>query len=365
MKNKKILIIVGVGVGLIIIGVLLFFLLQNNKTYIVTFDSDGGLEVEKVQVKKGATIVLPNTTKNGYNFVGWFDNNTKVTTNLKVTKDILLKAKWISLSAKTYIVTFDSDGGSIVEELIVECEKELKLPNNPTKEGYEFVSWVDKNEKPILDGALLSCENINLKANWKKIEEKKEDKKEETKTVEKQKTYSCSEGELSGDKCIIKGTINEKCPDGTRVDGSLCINTSDSNGGTRQCIEDTVSIDGKGHTWTGKGDYYFYGNSYGKCAYYKWTDLKTQSQCTGASDIYHKTVWVSELNGCYAETKMNNYETVCASDYQFYSSSELSSKFGIHDNGKCLKKVSKTKYCDDGYTLTNGECIKTISAIAN
>jgi hypothetical protein len=59
---------------------------------------------------------------------------------------------------------------------------------------------------------------------------------------------------------------------------------------------------------------------------------------------------------------MNNYETVCSGDYQFYSSADLSSKFGIHDNGKCLRKVAKTKYCDDGYTLTGEKCIKTIDA---
>ena len=68
------------------------------------------------------------------------------------------------------------------------------------------------------------------------------------------------------------------------------------------------------------------------------------------------------MNGCYAEDKMNNYEIVCSSDYQYYTSAELSSKFNIHDNAKCLKKVAKTKYCDEGYTLTSGKCIKTIDA---
>ena len=128
------------------------------------------------------------------------------------------------------------------------------------------------------------------------------------------------------------------------------------------CKEYTVSIDGKGHTWTGGGDYYYIPNAYGNCAYYKWTDYTTKEQCENANDTYHKTKWVSYLNGCYAETKMNNYEMVCSSDYQFYSSSELSSKFGIHNNGRCLKKVAKTKYCDEGYTLTSGKCIKTIDA---
>ena len=103
-------------------------------------------------------------------------------------------------------------------------------------------------------------------------------------------------------------------------------------------------------------------SSYGKCAYHKWEGL-TQSQCDQTyQGTSKKVTWVSELNGCYAETKIGNYETVCSSDYQFYSSGELSSKFGIHDNGKCLKKVSKEQYCDYGYTLTNGECVKTVDA---
>ncbi len=59
---------------------------------------------------------------------------------------------------------------------------------------------------------------------------------------------------------------------------------------------------------------------------------------------------------------MNNYETVCTGDYQFYTSSELSSKFGIHDHGKCLRKVAKEKYCNSPYTLTSGKCVQTIDA---
>ena len=68
---------------------------------------------------------------------------------------------------KTYTVTFDSKGGSNVESIKVECEKELVLPTNPTKEGYEFVSWIDKNGKSILNGALLTCEDVTLYADWK------------------------------------------------------------------------------------------------------------------------------------------------------------------------------------------------------
>ena len=94
----------------------------------------------------------------------------------------------------------------------------------------------------------------------------------------------------------------------------------------------------------------------------KWENYKTKSDCEAAYDQWHKTVWVSELSGCYAESKMGNYETVCDSNYQYYSSADLSSKFGIHDNGKCLRKVAKEAKCDTDYVLTSGKCVKTIDA---
>ena len=506
-SKKKVGIIIAIVVGVfLILGLVLFFVLSGKKVTI-TFDSDGGTAVEVIKIKKGSTITLPESEKEGFTLEGWYIDEQKVTSDTTFNKNTTLKARWTTSKPKSFKVTFDSREGSEVEPLEVECNKELKLPENPTKEGYVFISWVDKNETPILDGALLSCEDVTLYANWQKKEEAKKyytvkfdskggsninsiqvecntklklpatkptrtgyefvswydkngktildgalltceditlfaDWKKIDETKEKkyytitfnsnggssvpsrkyecdkpidslptptrsgytflvwsdshgkviiagailgcsgtndvvtlyadwtqdkpstpEKQYKCPSGyTLSGTKCTIEGTIKEKCPDGTKVDGTLCIKTSDSNAGTRVCKSDTVAIDGKGHTWTGKGDYYFYSNSYGKCAYYKWENYDTQSKCDQARDIYHSTTWVNELKGCYAATKMNNYETVCASDYQWYSSSDLSSKFGIHDNGKCLKKVEKTKYCDDGYTLTNGKCVKTINA---
>ena len=55
--------------------------------------------------------------------------------------------------------------------MIVVKGETLKLPQNPTKEGYKFKTWVDKNETPIYDEALLS-EDTTLKAVWEKVENK-------------------------------------------------------------------------------------------------------------------------------------------------------------------------------------------------
>ena len=44
----------------------------------------------------------------------------------------------INPDVKTFSISFDSDGGSKVDSIKVECGKELSLSTNPTKEGYIF-----------------------------------------------------------------------------------------------------------------------------------------------------------------------------------------------------------------------------------
>lgn len=139
----------------------------------ISFDTDGGSAVKDIKINKNETIKLPISSKTGYEFDGWYLDNTKVSDKTKFIKDTKLKAKWIKKEeeVKTFKVTFDSKGGSQVSSIIVDCDTELKLPKNPTRDGYEFVSWVDKNDRPILDQALLACEDITLYANWQKKEE--------------------------------------------------------------------------------------------------------------------------------------------------------------------------------------------------
>ena len=47
---------------------------------------------------------------------------------------------------KTYTVTFDSTGGSLVESQTVTEGETLTRPTTPTKEGYEFLGWTYNGE---------------------------------------------------------------------------------------------------------------------------------------------------------------------------------------------------------------------------
>jgi len=72
----------------------------------------------------------------------------------------------ILLKNNTYTVTFDSNGGSIVEKQIVKKGESAVKPLNPVKEGYEFDGWYLGNEKYYFTEAIT--DNIELKARWNK-----------------------------------------------------------------------------------------------------------------------------------------------------------------------------------------------------
>lgn len=171
-ENKKLLFgLLGVLVAIVIIIVVIILTL-GSKRYTISFNTDGGNSLESITAKEKETITLPIAVKEGYVFIGWTNENGEIVPGIYVvTKDITLKATWISETADTITIKFDTDGGSKIDDMIVVKGETLKLPQNPTKEGYKFKTWVDKNETPIYDEALLS-EDTTLKAVWEKIENK-------------------------------------------------------------------------------------------------------------------------------------------------------------------------------------------------
>ena len=183
MKNKKTIIAIISAIVLIaIIAIVAIIIMKNNKKYTITFDTQGGNTIEAIEVKANETLVLPkNPEKEGYIFLHWVDEEDKpVSNNFKVTKDMKLIAKWAEPTQELITISFDTDGGSKIEDIVLIKGEPLKLPDNPIKDGYIFKNWVSKDEIPVYDDALLS-EDIVLKAIW----EKEEKKKEQTTTTNK------------------------------------------------------------------------------------------------------------------------------------------------------------------------------------
>ncbi len=108
--------------------------------YRITFDSNGGTRVAAIVGEKDMEISAPtNPTKNGFEFIGWYLEDTLYVFDKMPSSNITLVAKWkeIVVEPTKYTITFDEQGGSTVDDITEEAGKSITLPT-PTKEGYEF-----------------------------------------------------------------------------------------------------------------------------------------------------------------------------------------------------------------------------------
>ena len=147
---------------------LFLFAEWSEKSYKVTFETDGGKAVDPLVLTEGAKFPDVKTTKDNYTFDHWEDKNgsTVKAGDVLPTQDITLYAKW---KRNTFKVSFDSKGGSSVPSITVNAGDKLSLPADPTKENYNFVRWEDKNGTTIHDQALLAPEDVTLYAVWERI----------------------------------------------------------------------------------------------------------------------------------------------------------------------------------------------------
>jgi len=147
----------------------------------ITFDTKGGSIIDSITIGKDTELTLPkDPTRDGYIFKGWVDKNeTPIYNKVLLAEDTILYAVWEkNETSNTIIITFDTKGGSKINSITINKDTELILPKDPTRNGYVFKGWVDKNETPIYNKVLL-VENTTLYAIWEKVENKKTSTKTE------------------------------------------------------------------------------------------------------------------------------------------------------------------------------------------
>lgn len=121
------------------------------KTYTVTFNSNGGSTVNAVTVKEGEKATRPtDPTKQDKNFGGWYtdaacSDGNEYNFDAAVTGNITLYAKWTDKTAEktTWTVTFDTGEGSKVDpqEVAKNNGRASKPATDPTRTGYRFDGW--------------------------------------------------------------------------------------------------------------------------------------------------------------------------------------------------------------------------------
>ena len=185
MKNKNKLIIIISIVLIVSIFAIWFF----NRTFTVTIDY--GNEKKYLKVKYNSKLDekdILDKEKLGDKFINYHIVNKDGVSNLifsldtKITKNIEIKAMYEN-DIETIKVSFDSNGGTQIESLTIEKGSKLVLPKSPTKEGYIFKNWKDKEGNIIKNGTVLK-NDITLYAVYEKESKPTEKKPSENKPVE-------------------------------------------------------------------------------------------------------------------------------------------------------------------------------------
>ena len=139
--------------------------------FTVYFHTFNGTYISSKQVPKNTLVNRPtNPTKDGYLFGSWYSDTSfnkewNFSTNT-VTKNMTLYSKWVG---QGYIVSFNTNGGDVIQDQAVVYNGYLSRPLTPLKVGYTFMGWFEDNIT-FLDEWSFNSDKINknmtLYAKW-------------------------------------------------------------------------------------------------------------------------------------------------------------------------------------------------------
>ena len=121
----------------------------NGEVYTVTFNTNGGNEIEEQKIVSGYKATMPATpVKEDCEFMGWYANaelTQEFDFNTSITGNVTVYAKWLDSNTE-YTVTFETNGGSTIDSQKVLLNQKVTKPANPTKEDNVFIGWYKDSE---------------------------------------------------------------------------------------------------------------------------------------------------------------------------------------------------------------------------
>ncbi len=145
------------------------------KEFTITYDTDGAGSIAPEKYDCDEIVsALPTVSKDGYEFLGWYDGDTKVEAGFKMpAKDINLTAKWEkNIVNKT--ITLDANGGKFdngdpTYTINGAVDSAVTAPANPTREGYVFDGWVDAKGNETTVPSKIPAEDVTITAKWAEL----------------------------------------------------------------------------------------------------------------------------------------------------------------------------------------------------
>ena len=124
-------------------------------SHTITFNTNGGSEIEPMTLDYGTAIVLPDApTREGYEFAGWAEEVPETMPD----RDLVLNATWNVLQ---YTVKFVVDGVAVYEESL-DYGTVVTKPADPVKEGYTFAGW----DPEFVEGTTVPVGGLTYNATW-------------------------------------------------------------------------------------------------------------------------------------------------------------------------------------------------------
>ncbi|GAS83707.1 InlB B-repeat-containing protein [Paenibacillus amylolyticus] len=144
------------------------------QSYTVTFDVYQGdhANVPDQTIEYGTLITRPtDPVRTGYTFTNWYADAAHTQPfdfQTIITDSVTLYAGW---GTNQYTASFDSNGGTVVSEQLLDYGNPVQEPQQPSRTGYTFAGWYsDASLQQRFDFTTSSIQDhVQLYAGWERI----------------------------------------------------------------------------------------------------------------------------------------------------------------------------------------------------
>lgn len=134
--------------------------------YTVSFTANQETVRTIAVVEDTELTLITYTAPEHQTFDGWY-LSTDVEKTIVTTATITANAEYVAkITKNSYTISFDSDGGTTVDDMTDEYDATISAPTPPTKTGYAFNGWYESGSEDAFDFTANRTDNVSLKAKW-------------------------------------------------------------------------------------------------------------------------------------------------------------------------------------------------------
>lgn len=136
--------------------------------YTIMYVTNDSTHLDSVSYAYQDTLVINTSlTRIGYQFDGWYlDDSLSLAFSMTAmpSNDVTLYAKWTAID---YVLSFDTNGGTVIDNQTLSYTNPILLITTPSKVGYTFLGWyMDESLTEEFDLDTMPAQNLTIYAKW-------------------------------------------------------------------------------------------------------------------------------------------------------------------------------------------------------